>query len=424
MNFTDLNLDKQLLDALQQRGYQAPTPIQQKAIPPILEGRDVLASAQTGTGKTAAFVLPLLQKLLQRPNNHGRHPLKALILTPTRELAIQVGAFIESYAALTPLRIAVIYGGVSIGAQTKKLAQGVDIVVATPGRFLDHAQSDHMHFSKVDYLVLDEADRMLDMGFSKDIHAIIALLPKKRQTVLFSATYTKVIKQLAQVVLKNPLPIDISPKNQTAQNIDQQIVLVDEKRKLELLSFLIGSRNWQQVLVFTRTKIEANKVAKNLALDGLKSAVIHGDKTQAARIKALEGFKTGIVRVLVATDVASRGIDIISLPFVINFSLPDVPEDYVHRIGRTGRAGSAGVAVTLLDGAEIGRMNEIEKLIKIKIPRIKLEGYEPKAKPKQYPKKGLNMDGKQRFKEGKAIKEKKIVRPKHEAKTSKRSAKK
>ncbi|WP_198805701.1 DEAD/DEAH box helicase [Leptolyngbya sp. BL0902] len=384
MTFDSLGLSAGLLRAVTDQGYTEPTPIQQQAIPAVLQGQDLLASAQTGTGKTASFTLPLLQRLTSAPGN-GRRTPRALILTPTRELAAQVGDSVKTYGKYLPLRTAIVYGGVKIGPQFKQLRQGVDILIATPGRLLDHVNQRTVDLSHVEILVLDECDRMLDMGFIHDIRKIMGLLPETRQTLMFSATFSRPIQQLASTLLNDPVQIEVAPRNTTAERVEQVVHPVDRHRKRELLSHMIGFHNWEQVLVFTRTKHGANRLAEQLAKDGLRTAAIHGNKTQAARAKALQDFKTGRVRVLVATDVASRGIDIDQLPYVVNFELPNVAEDYVHRIGRTGRAGNEGRAVSLISDDELHLLSKIERMLKQPIDRDVVPGYEPsfdiKAKP-------------------------------------------
>ncbi len=378
MSFDTLGLSAELLRAIGEQGYTEPTPIQRKAIPLILDGRDVLAGAQTGTGKTAGFTLPLLQRL-HASTSPRRRAIRALVLTPTRELAAQVGDSISAYGRHLPLRSAVIFGGVKINPQIEKLRRGVDILVATPGRLLDHAGQRTVDLSQVEILVLDEADRMLDMGFIHDIRKVLALLPASaaRQTLLFSATFSKEIKQLADRLLDGPELIEVARRNTTAERIAQVVHPVDKRRKRELLSHMIGSNNWRQVLVFTRTKHGANRLAQQLEKDGLRAAAIHGNKSQGARTRALAEFKQGKVRVLVATDIAARGLDIDQLPHVVNFELPNVPEDYVHRIGRTGRAGNEGEAVSLVCVDEHKLLRDIERLLKREIPKVVLEGYEP-----------------------------------------------
>jgi ATP-dependent RNA helicase RhlE len=379
MSFDTLGLSAELLRAVGEQGYTKPTPIQRNAIPMILSGRDVLAGAQTGTGKTAGFTLPLLQRLSEKPRSRTSRPVRALVLTPTRELAAQVGESVATYGRYLPFRSAVIFGGVKINPQIQQLRRGVDILVATPGRLLDHAAQNTLDLSQIEILVLDEADRMLDMGFIHDIRRVLALLPENgaRQNLLFSATFSTEIKQLADRLLNRPQLIEVAPRNTTAERIEQVIHPVDKKRKRELLSHMIGAKNWRQVLVFTRTKHGANRLAEQLQKDGLSAAAIHGNKSQGARTRALAGFKSGEVRVLVATDIAARGLDIDQLPHVVNFELPNVPEDYVHRIGRTGRAGNEGVAVSLVCVDEEKLLRDIERLLKCKLSRVVLEGYEP-----------------------------------------------
>ena len=376
MSFDSLGLSAELCRAVAEQGYTEPTPVQRQAIPTILEGKDVMAGAQTGTGKTAGFTLPLLQRLSERQIN-GRRPVRALVLTPTRELAAQVAASVSDYGQHLPLRSAVIFGGVKINPQIEKLRHGVDILVATPGRLLDHLSQKTVDLSKIEILVLDEADRMLDMGFIRDIRKILALLPKNRQNLLFSATFSGDIKKLADSLLNKPVHIEVARRNMAADSIDQTVHPVDRKRKRELLSFLIGSQDWRQVLVFTRTKHGANKLAQQLERDGLSAAAIHGNKSQGARTRALANFKQGEVRILVATDIAARGLDIDQLPHVVNFELPNVPEDYVHRIGRTGRAGNEGEAISLVCVDELKLLRDIERLIKREIPKVTMPGYEP-----------------------------------------------
>ena len=379
MSFESLGLRAELLRAVSDQGYIQPTPIQKKAIPVILQGKDVMAGAQTGTGKTAGFTLPLLQRLSETPRPNGKSPLRALVLTPTRELAAQVGESVETYGRHLQLRSAVVFGGVKINPQIEKLRRGVDVLVATPGRLLDHVSQKTVDLSQVEILVLDEADRMLDMGFIHDIRKVLALLPNnsQRQNLLFSATFSTEIKALAHRLLNQPELIEVAQRNTTAARITQVVHPVDKGRKRELLSHMIGSRNWRQVLVFTRTKHGANRLAQQLEKDGLTAAAIHGNKSQGARTRALAGFKKGDVRVLVATDIAARGLDIDQLPHVVNFELPNVPEDYVHRIGRTGRAGNEGEAVSLVCVDEHKLLRDIERLLKKPIPSVVLEGYEP-----------------------------------------------
>ncbi|MCP4042499.1 MAG: ATP-dependent RNA helicase RhlE [Gammaproteobacteria bacterium] len=379
MSFNTLGLSAELLRAVGEQGYSEPTPIQRKAIPAILEGKDIMAGAQTGTGKTAGFALPLLQRLNVNQIKNGRRPVRALVLTPTRELAAQVGDSVETYGRHLSLQSTVIFGGVKINPQKEKLRRGVDILVATPGRLLDHAGQKTVDLSRIEILVLDEADRMLDMGFIHDIRKVLALLPKNgsRQNLLFSATFSDEIKQLADRLLNRPELIEVARRNIPAERIEQVVHPVDKQRKRELLSYMIGSLNWRQVLVFTRTKHGANRLAQQLEKDGLSAAAIHGNKSQGARTRALAGFKNGEVRVLVATDIAARGLDIDQLPHVVNYELPNVPEDYVHRIGRTGRAGNEGEAISLVCVDEHKLLRDIERVLKRKIPTVVLEGYEP-----------------------------------------------
>jgi len=378
MTFEQLGLTEELLKAVTEQSYITPTPVQQKAIPLILEGRDVLAGAQTGTGKTASFTLPLLQRLAEKSDPHQKpRRVRALILVPTRELAAQVHESVITYGKFLPLHVEAVVGGASIGVQTRNLRRGCDIVVATPGRLIDHIQQRNINLSNVEILVLDEADRMLDMGFMPDVRQIMSLLPKQRQSLLFSATVPNTIKSLAASVLNNPVEVEVAKQNATADNVSERIYGINREYKRELLSYLIGSNNWQQVLVFVRTKHGADRLEKQLIEDGIRTVALHGDKTQGARNKALEYFKTGKVSVLVATDIAARGLDIDELPHVVNFDLPQVPEDYIHRIGRTGRAGSSGVALSLVCPEEAWMLVEIEKLLKRQIPRVADTGYEP-----------------------------------------------
>jgi ATP-dependent RNA helicase RhlE len=377
MTFNDLGLSAELLRAVSDQGYSQPTPIQAKVIPVVLEGRDILAGAQTGTGKTAGFALPMLQRLNTKKPANDYRPVRALILAPTRELAAQVGESIHTYGKYLPMRSAVIFGGVNILPQIQILRKGIDILVATPGRLLDHVRQKTLDLSRVEILVLDEADRMLDMGFIHDIRRVLALLPKQRQNLLFSATFSNEIKQLADGLLDSPSLVEVARRNMAAEGVDQVVHQVDKNRKRELLSFLIGSRNWRQVLVFTRTKHGANRLTRQLELDGISAAAIHGNKSQGARTRALADFKKGTVRVLVATDIAARGLDIDQLPHVVNFELPNVPEDYVHRIGRTGRAGKEGAAVSLVSVDEHQLLRDIECLLKHKVPEVVIEGYRP-----------------------------------------------
>ena len=388
MSFDSLGLSPDILRAVAEQGYREPTPIQQQAIPAVMEGRDLMASAQTGTGKTAGFTLPLLQHLITRqPHAKGRRPVRALILTPTRELAAQIGENVRDYSKYLNIRSLVVFGGVSINPQMMKLRGGVDVLVATPGRLLDLEHQNAVKLDQVEILVLDEADRMLDMGFIHDIRRVLTKLPAKRQNLLFSATFSDDIKALAEKLLHNPLEIEVARRNTASDQVTQHVHFVDKKRKRELLSHMIGKGNWQQVLVFTRTKHGANHLAEQLNKDGIRSAAIHGNKSQGARTRALADFKSGDIRVLVATDIAARGLDIEELPHVVNYELPNVPEDYVHRIGRTGRAAATGEALSLVCVDEHKLLRDIEKLLKKEIPRIAIPGYEPdpsiKAEPIQ-----------------------------------------
>ena len=374
MSFKKLGLRTELLNAITAQGYTEATPIQSKSIPKILEGRDVLAGAQTGTGKTAAFALPILHTLSGKVKK-GRSP-RVLILTPTRELAAQILECIENYGQNLTIRSTCIFGGVSIRPQIERLKNGIDILVATPGRLLDHAGQKTLDLSRIETLVLDEADRMLDMGFVHDIRKVLKLVPKKRQNLLFSATYSDEIKRLADGILNNPALIEVATRNTTAETVAQVVHPVDRKRKRELLSKLIREGKWQQVLVFTRTKHGANRLAKQLITDEVSAAAIHGNKSQGARTKALAGFKNGEVRVLVATDIAARGIDISLLPHVVNYELPEIAESYIHRIGRTGRAGANGKAISLVCPEDHKELNGVQNLLKKKIPVEMIEGFE------------------------------------------------
>jgi ATP-dependent RNA helicase RhlE len=380
MSFSTLGLSEALMRAVADEGYTEPTPIQAQAIPAVLAGGDLLAGAQTGTGKTAGFVLPILQRLSTSPSPYksgARKPLRTLILTPTRELAAQVEASIRVYGKHLKITSMVLFGGVSLGPQTSQLKRGVDILVATPGRLLDHHGQGNVDFSRIEIFVLDEADRMLDMGFIPDVKRVLALLPKKRQNLLFSATFSDDIKALADRLLDRPQTIQVEPRNSTVEAIRQRVHPVDRDRKRELLSWLIGHHDWRQVLVFTRTKHGADKLARALEADGIVATALHGNKSQNARTRALAGFKDGDVRVLVATDIAARGIDIDQLPHVVNYDLPNVPEDYVHRIGRTGRAGNEGEAISLVCIDEHVFLRDIERLIKREIPVTVVAGFEP-----------------------------------------------
>ena len=377
MLFTDLGLSESILRAIAEEGYTSPTPIQAKSIPAVLKGGDLLAAAQTGTGKTAGFTLPILQRLSSNPKASGKRVLRVLILTPTRELAAQVQESVVTYGKYTSLKSAVIFGGVGANPQIKAIAGGLDILVATPGRLLDLMSQNCVSLKDIEILVLDEADRMLDMGFLRDIKKILAALPKKRQNLLFSATFSTEIKQLADGLLNSPELIEVARSNSANEAIAQLIHPVDRTKKHPLLAHLIKSNDWKQVLVFTRTKHGANKLVTQLEKDGIVSMAIHGNKSQTARTKALADFKAGKLTALVATDIAARGIDIDQLPHVVNYDLPNVPEDYVHRIGRTGRAGSNGVAVSLVCIDEHQMLRDIEKLIKQKLPQEVIAGFEP-----------------------------------------------
>jgi len=404
--FSALGLSDQIVRAVVAQGYTQPTPIQAQAIPVVLSGQDLLAGAQTGTGKTAGFTLPILHLLsnkVVKRSSTGKIPIRALILTPTRELAAQVEESVQTYGKHLPLTSMVIYGGVNINPQINRLRGGVEILVATPGRLLDHVQQGRLDLSQVEILVLDEADRMLDMGFIRDIKRILALLPKQRQNLLFSATFSNEIKSFASTLLNHPVMVEVAAQNATADLVTQRIFPVDRDRKRELLTHLIKTHNWYQVLVFTRTKHGADRLVKQLHQDDIVAMAIHGNKSQAARTRALGQFKDGSLQVLVATDIAARGLDISELPHVVNYELPNVPEDYVHRIGRTGRAGSSGEAISLVCVDERKFLSDIEKLIKRSLPQEILDGFEPDphARPepiqvgrqaKQQPRRGGHSD--------------------------------
>lgn len=403
MTFENLGLSEQILRAVSASGYTKPTPIQEQAIPAILKGVDVMAAAQTGTGKTAGFTLPLLQRLSQNPSAKGGHA-RALVLTPTRELAAQVQDSVNTYGKYLQLRSAVVFGGVNINQQKMKLRRGVDILVATPGRLIDLYQQNAVRFNNIEILVLDEADRMLDMGFIPDIKKIMALLPKQRQNLMFSATFNNEIRQLAKGITNNPVEIDVAPRNSTVDAIMQKVHPVDKARKQELLGHLIRTGNWFQVLVFSRTKHGADKLASWLGRNKINAEAIHGNKSQPQRTRTLAGFKKNRIQVLVATDIASRGIDIDQLSHVINFDLPNVPEDYIHRIGRTGRAGASGQAISLVSADEIKQLQGIERLLKRKIEREEIENFTPvhalpdfvpgqSPRNKNTPKKGSHKSG-------------------------------
>jgi len=376
MSFKNLGLQEEIVQAIAEKGYKEATPIQAKVIPLAIERHDILASAQTGTGKTGGFTLPLLQVLMNTKGNEQKHVIRALILTPTRELASQVAESVKAYGKHLPFKAQVIFGGVNINAQIRKLQNGADIIIATPGRLLDLVSQDVIDLSRIEILVLDEADRMLDMGFIHDIKKILKLMPAKRQNLLFSATFSEEIKKLSAGILKNPQIVEVSKQNTATDLVTHIIYPVDNKRKRELLSFLIKTNKWEQVLVFTRTKHGANKLAKQLSIDGIISEAIHGNKSQSARTKALSDFKSGTLKVLVATDIAARGLDIEQLPHVVNFELPNVPEDYIHRIGRTGRSGNEGWACSLVCVDELKLLANIEKLLKQKITKKFEIGFE------------------------------------------------
>src|SRR5512135_1623247 len=384
MTFATLGLSAEIVRAVTERGYTEPTPIQAQAIPVVLQGGDLLAGAQTGTGKTAGFTLPILQRLATSPVK-GKVPIRALVLVPTRELAAQVEESVREYGKYLPLKSMMMFGGVNINPQIKQLHGRVDILVATPGRLLDHLHQKTVDLSHVEILVLDEADRMLDMGFIRDIKRVLAVLPKQRQNLLFSATFSDEIKLLADGLLNNPALIEVARRNQANELIEQRVYPVDREKKRTLLTHLIKEHNWFQVLVFTRTKHGANNLADHLNKEGIPAMAIHGNKSQSARTRALAEFKTAKLQVLVATDIAARGIDISELPHVVNYELPNVPEDYVHRIGRTGRAGSEGEASSLVCIDEKKLLNDIERLIKREIPVVQIPGFEPDPRIKAEP---------------------------------------
>ena len=377
MSFADLALAPVLLENLQRLGYSQPTPIQQQAIPLILAGQDLLAGAQTGTGKTAAFVLPILQRLLMQPAAQPTSTVRALILVPTRELAVQVHQSVEQYAAGSPLRAALVYGGVSIAAQAEVLQSGVELVIATPGRLLDHLRQGVVSLAGIEVLVLDEADRMLDMGFADEIYALLAQLPEARQTLLFSATFNDGVYQLAKSRLRDPQRIEVAPRNSTAREIEQRVYAVDNERKAELVSHLIRVKGYQPVLIFSRTRQGCDKLAQQLLPQGVQAQALHGDLSQAAREKVLQSFRDGTLQALVATDVAARGLDIPELNYVLNLELPHVAEDYVHRIGRTGRAGKKGLAITLFSAEDALRLEEVEAALDQRLPQQWFPGFEP-----------------------------------------------
>ena len=381
MQFTDLGLKAELLRAVADQGYDTPTPIQQKAIPAVMAGHDLMASAQTGTGKTAGFTLPILHRLVSGPNGLTRvsKTPRVLVLTPTRELAIQVEESVRTYGKHLPINSLAGFGGVGINPQIANLRRGVDILVATPGRLLDHVQQRTVDLSKIEIFVLDEADRMLDMGFIRDIRKIIALLPKQRQNLMFSATFSPEIRELASGLLNNPVSVDVATRNTAAETVTQRVIETNREQKKDLLLHLFETRGWHQVLIFARTKHGADALARSLEKAGIKSAALHGNKSQGARTRALSEFKDGKLVALVATDIAARGIDIDALPYVINYELPNIAEDYVHRIGRTGRAGMEGEALSLVCHDERAYLRDIERLIKRDLERVVVEGFEPSA---------------------------------------------
>ena len=377
MLFTDLKLSEPILKAITDQGYTTPSPVQAQAIPFILEGRDMLAGAQTGTGKTAGFTLPMLEILTRTKNTKGARNIRVLILTPTRELAAQVGESVKTYGKYLPYKSAVVFGGVGIQPQITTLRNGVDILIATPGRLLDHMSQGTVDLRHVEMLILDEADRMLDMGFIKDIRRVISILPPKRQNLLFSATYSDDIKTLCESILRNPAIVEVARRNTSSELVTQKVILVDCAKKSALFGHLVKENKWEQVLVFTRTKHQANKLSDYLQKIGVSAAAIHGNKSQAARTKALADFKSGAVKILVATDIAARGLDIDQLPHVVNLELPNIAEDYVHRIGRTGRAGNEGEAISLVCVDEYDYLKGIERLINRKLDRDVIPGFEP-----------------------------------------------
>lgn len=379
MHFTDLGLKAEILRAVSEQGYDTPTPIQQKAIPAVMAGHDLMASAQTGTGKTAGFTLPILHRLASTPQSRTTKRPRVLVLVPTRELAIQVEVSVSTYGKHLPINSIAVFGGVGINPQIANLRRGVDILVATPGRLLDHVQQRTVDLSAIEILVLDEADRMLDMGFIRDIRKLIALLPKQRQNLMFSATFSPDIRELASGLLTNPVSVDVAPRNTAAETVTQRIIETNRDQKKDLLLHLFETRGLHQVLIFTRTKHGADALSKHLDKANIKSAALHGNKSQGARTRALTEFKEGKLVALVATDIAARGIDIDSLPYVINYEIPNISEDYVHRIGRTGRAGMEGEAISIVGHDERGFMRDIERLIKRDIEREIVPGFEPSA---------------------------------------------
>ena len=390
MKFSDFDLGNAILDGVKDAGYINPTPVQEAAIPFALKGRDILASAKTGTGKTASFLLPIIQRLILNPVEEGFIHPRALVVVPTRELARQIGESFEIYASHTQLRHLVLDGGGKLQAQVKKVQAGLDLIIATPGRLIDLDKLKKLSLNKVEVLVLDEADTIFDMGFIRDLEAILALLPQKHQNMLFSATFPATVKRLSEELLKNPEHITVDRLGTTADEIKQVVYSVDKDKKSELLSYMIGAQNWQQVLVFARTKILAQKIEEDLVRDGLSASSIHGDKKQGARTKSLEAFKEGKFRVLVATDIAARGLDIENLPYVINYDLPKHSAEYIHRVGRTGRAGKKGLAVSFVSPNDEGMLKNIEQLLRKQIPQRRIRGYEPEKRS----------EGKQRHFEG------------------------
>ena len=402
MGFSTLGLVPDLIQALKEQGYEKPTPVQETAIPVVLTGKDVMAGAQTGTGKTAAFALPILQQLIAEPDDSSTamKPVKALVLTPTRELAQQVHRSFQTYGGKTSLVTEIAYGGVSLNPQLKALRNGADILVATPGRLLDLMFKKAVDLSQLKHLVFDEADRMLDMGFITDIRRIIKKIPTERQTLLFSATFNDEVFELSRSLLNQPELIEVDARNTAATSVEQMVYVVDEDRKRELLSYMIGSKNWHQVLIFVRTKQGADALAKEMKKDGIETVAIHGDKSQGARERGLQEFKEGKIRALIATDVASRGLDIQQLQYVVNYELPYIAEDYIHRIGRTGRAGSTGLAITMMCMGEEYLLEEIEAILDERLPQSWYPGYEPDlTKPAPNSKKNSRTAQKRRAKD-------------------------
>jgi len=418
MKFNDFDLGNAVLEGVKEAGYLTPTPIQEASLPFALKGRDISASAKTGTGKTASFLLPIIQRLILNPAKEGFNHPRALVVAPTRELARQIGESFDIYASHTTLKSLVLDGGGKLQTQAKKIQAGVDVIIATPGRLIDLDKLKQLSLSKIEVLVLDEADTIFDMGFIRDLEAILALLPRKHQTMLFSATFPPVVKRLSEDLLKNPEHITVDRLGTTADDIKQVVYSVDKEKKSELLSYMIGVQNWQQVLVFTRTKLLAQKIEEDLIADGLSASSIHGDKKQGARTKSLKAFKEGKFRVLVATDIAARGLDIEDLPYVVNYDLPKHSTEYIHRVGRTGRAGSKGLAVSFVSPNDEGMLKNIEQLLRKQIPQRRIRGYEPEKRS----------EGKQRHFEGNkdekikgAFGHKKKKTPAKSKKTTKRS---